>query len=80
MNSDCYFMVAFIDLAEKEGAGLITPIAAETWPSGTVHSEAYERIAGAICGDGFHTHNEYLLVSSLVPRTQLLMRLFKELT
>ena len=33
-----------------------------------------------VCGDGFHTHNEHLLVSSLVPRTRLLMRLLKELT
>ena len=32
-----------------------------------------------VCGDGFHTHNEHLLVSSIVPRTQLLMRLLKEL-
>ena len=42
-------MAAFIDLAEKEGAEIITPIAAEAWPSGTVHAEAYERITGAIC-------------------------------
>jgi microcystin degradation protein MlrC len=42
-------MAAFLDLAEKEGAEIITPIAAETWPSGTVHAEAYERITGAIC-------------------------------
>jgi len=32
-----------------------------------------------VCGNGFHTHEEHLLVSSLVPRTRLLMRLFKEL-
>jgi glutamate carboxypeptidase len=32
-----------------------------------------------VCGNGFHTHQEHLFVSSLVPRTQVLMRLFKEL-
>jgi len=32
-----------------------------------------------VCNDGFHTHYEHLLVSSIVPRTQLLMRLLKEL-
>jgi len=42
-------MAAFIDLAEKEGAEIITPIAAETWPSGTVHADAYERISDVIC-------------------------------
>ena len=48
-------MAAFIDLAEKEGTEIITPIAADAWPSGPVHAEAYERITGAICdavGDG----------------------------
>jgi microcystin degradation protein MlrC len=42
-------MAAFIDLAEKEGAEITTPIAAEAWPSGKVHADAYERITGAIC-------------------------------
>lgn len=32
-----------------------------------------------VCGDGFHTHNEHLLVSSLTPRAKLLARLFLEL-
>jgi glutamate carboxypeptidase len=32
-----------------------------------------------VCGDGFHTHEEHLLVSSLVPRARLLMRLLREL-
>jgi len=26
-------MAAFLDLAEKEGAEIITPVAAETWPA-----------------------------------------------
>jgi microcystin degradation protein MlrC len=42
-------MAAFLDLAEKEGAEIVTPIAAETWPSGKVHAEAYQRITDAIC-------------------------------
>ncbi len=42
-------MAAFLDLAEKEGAEIITPIAAGTWPSGKVHAEAYQRITDAIC-------------------------------
>jgi len=42
-------MAAFIDLAEKEGAEIIIPIAAETWPSGSVHAEAYQRMTDAIC-------------------------------
>ena len=42
-------MAAFLDLAEKEGAEVITPIAAEAWPSGKVHAEAYLRITDAIC-------------------------------
>jgi len=42
-------MAAFIDLAEKQGAEITTPIAAEAWPSGRVHAEAYERITDAIC-------------------------------
>ena len=42
-------MAAFLDLAEKEGAEIITPIAAETWPSGPVHAQAYQRISDAIC-------------------------------
>lgn len=32
-----------------------------------------------VCGDGFHTHNEHLLISSLVPRTQLWVQVLKEL-
>ena len=42
-------MAAFLDLAEKEGAEIVTPIAAEAWPSGPVHAQAYQRIADAIC-------------------------------
>jgi microcystin degradation protein MlrC len=42
-------MAAFIDLAEKENAEIVTPIAAEAWPSGTVHTEAYQRITDVIC-------------------------------
>jgi microcystin degradation protein MlrC len=42
-------MAAFLDLADKEGAEIITPLAAETWPSGKVHAQAYQRITDAIC-------------------------------
>jgi microcystin degradation protein MlrC len=42
-------MAAFIDLAGKEGAEIVTPIAASAWPSGPVESSAYEEITGAIC-------------------------------
>jgi len=42
-------MAAFLDLAEKEGAEITTPIAAEAWPSGPVHAHAYQRITDAIC-------------------------------
>ncbi len=42
-------MAAFIDLAEQEGAEIDTPIAAENWPSGPVHAEAYQRITDTIC-------------------------------
>ena len=44
-------MAAFIDLAEQEGAEIITPIAAEAWPSGKVHAEAYQRITDTICDE-----------------------------
>jgi len=42
-------LAAFIDLAEKEGAEIIIPIAAEAWPSGPVHAQAYQRMTDAIC-------------------------------
>jgi glutamate carboxypeptidase len=32
-----------------------------------------------VCGDGFHTLDEHLLISSLVPRTRLLAELFRTL-
>ena len=39
---------AFIDLAESEKAEIVTPVAAEAWPSGVVHAEAYKRITDSI--------------------------------
>jgi len=42
-------MSAFIDLAAKEKADIVTPVAAEAWPSGPVHSDAYQRITDTIC-------------------------------
>jgi len=43
---------AFIDLAEQHGADFTIPIAANAWPSGVVHDDAYaymcERIAAAV--------------------------------
>jgi len=40
---------AFIELAERAGAVVDTPIAAEAWPSGPVENEAFEYVAGRIC-------------------------------
>jgi microcystin degradation protein MlrC len=39
---------AFIDLAEREGAEIVLPVAAQAWPSGRVRQDAYEEIAGRI--------------------------------
>ena len=39
---------AFIDLAERAGAEIVLPIAAQAWPSGRVEQDAYEHIAGKI--------------------------------
>jgi microcystin degradation protein MlrC len=39
---------AYIDLAEAAGAELVTPIAAEAMPSGTVSAEAYRRLTDPI--------------------------------
>lgn len=38
----------FIDAAERAGAQIVLPVAAEAWPSGPVDAQAYERIAGLI--------------------------------
>ena len=40
---------AFIDLAEEAGAEMIFPIAANAWPSGQVHDDAYRYISDRIC-------------------------------
>ncbi|MBC8419955.1 MAG: M81 family metallopeptidase [Desulfobacterales bacterium] len=42
-------MSAFIDLAVKEEAEIVTPVAAEAWPSGPVHRDAYQCITDTIC-------------------------------
>ena len=42
-------MGAFIDIASAEKAEIVTPVAAEAWPSGPVQRGAYERITDAIC-------------------------------
>ena len=39
---------AFIDLAERAGAEMVLPVAAQAWPSGRVAQDAYEHIAGRI--------------------------------
>jgi microcystin degradation protein MlrC len=44
-------MGAFIDLAEAEGAEIITPVAAEAWPSGPVSDDAYARLTDAILAE-----------------------------
>ncbi len=38
----------FIDVAERAGAEIVLPIAAQAWPSGRVSQEAFEYIAGKI--------------------------------
>ena len=38
----------FIDLAERAGAEIVLPIAAQAWPSGRVAQDAFEYIAGKI--------------------------------
>ena len=40
---------AFIDLAEEAGAEMVFPIAANAWPSGQVHDDAYRFMADRIC-------------------------------
>src|SRR5512139_502366 len=44
-------MAAFIELAEAEGAQIVTPIAAWANPSGPVDGSAYDRICGLICDE-----------------------------
>jgi microcystin degradation protein MlrC len=39
---------AFIELAERAGAQVVLPVAAQAWPSGRVAQDAYEDIAGRI--------------------------------
>ena len=39
---------AYIDIAEREGAQFELAIAADAWPSGPVHDDAYEAICGVI--------------------------------
>jgi microcystin degradation protein MlrC len=39
---------AFIDLAERAGAEVVLPVAAQAWPSGRVAQDAYEHIAARI--------------------------------
>lgn len=40
---------AFIELAEQAGATVDLPIAANAWPSGPVHDDAFEHMCGRIC-------------------------------
>ena len=42
-------IAAFIDLAEAAKAQYTIPVAASAWPSGPVHDDAFEHIAGRIC-------------------------------
>lgn len=42
-------MAAFIDLAEKAKAEIVTPIAANAWPSGPVEDKAYAFMSETIC-------------------------------
>ena len=38
----------FIEVAERAGAQIVLPVAAEAWPSGPVDDDAYERISASI--------------------------------
>ncbi len=38
----------FIEIAERHGAEIVIPVAAESWPSGPVDDQAYERISTLI--------------------------------
>jgi microcystin degradation protein MlrC len=42
-------IAAFIELAEKAGATIEVPIAANAWPSGPVHDDAFETMVSRIC-------------------------------
>jgi microcystin degradation protein MlrC len=42
-------MAAFIDIALQEGAEIVTPVAAEAFPSGPVHRDAYRSMTDAVC-------------------------------
>ena len=42
-------MAAFLDLARKEGAEIVTPVAAWAHPSGPVDGAAYDRICELVC-------------------------------
>ncbi|HEV7369037.1 M81 family metallopeptidase [Arenibaculum sp.] len=41
-------MGAFIDMAHRAGAEIVTPVAAEAWPSGPVEDDAYRRLTEPI--------------------------------
>lgn len=41
-------LAAFLDIAEREGAEVVTPVAAEAMPSGFVTREAYDYLTGLI--------------------------------
>src|SRR4051812_400694 len=43
-------IAAFIDIALRQGAEIVTPVAAHAWPSGRVQNDAFEHMAGRICG------------------------------
>jgi microcystin degradation protein MlrC len=49
MNGTRLPMAAFLDLARKEGAEVVTPVVAWANPSGPVDGSAYDRICGLIC-------------------------------
>jgi len=42
-------IAAFIDICEAQGWEMVTPIAANAWPSGPVEQDAYETMVQAIC-------------------------------
>ena len=41
-------MAAFIDLAQRAGATLVTPVSATANPSGPVHAQAYDELTARI--------------------------------
>lgn len=42
-------IASFIDVAERHGASIVSPVAGHAWPSGRVDDDAFEHVATRIC-------------------------------